>query len=165
MADYRGRVNSACNANGCTLTIREVRPSNGGHYSFPFSDNAQTNVVKPGVSLVVSGKVLEPNGVGNIQQPHTEASNLLLFPHVALQVTLTPVLRCHSLCPGLVSERYMWLRSGRILAGQNSVSYSGPVDAVDVFSCLGQRMSGNVNVGATNEWQLQFANAEASCKF
>lgn len=60
MAEFRGRVDSACSANGCTLTIREVRPSNGGNYSFAFSDNDQTNVMKPGVSLVVSGEVLEP---------------------------------------------------------------------------------------------------------
>lgn len=135
IAELHGRVNSACNANGCMLTIREVRPSDSGHYSFAFSDNNQTNVVEPGVSLVISGKVLEPKDGGDIYQQHTIALNLLLSPHADLQVALTPVLRCHSLCPRLFSERYMWLRSGRILAGQNSVSYSGPVDVDGVFSC------------------------------
>lgn len=66
IAEYRGRVNSTCNANGCMLTIREVRPSDSGHYSFVFSDNNQTNVVDPGVSLVISGKVPKPKDRGDV---------------------------------------------------------------------------------------------------
>lgn len=141
MAEFRGRVNSSCNANGCTFTIEEVRPSDSGNYSFVFSDNNQTYVVEPGVSLVVSGKVLEPKCGRDIQSRHTKASNLLSFPHVDLQVAPTPVLRCHSLCPRLFSESYTWLRSGKVLAGQNSVSYSGPVDADGVFSCALQGLT------------------------
>lgn len=54
---------------------------------------------------------------------------------------MTPALCCHSLCPRLFSESYTWLRSGRILAGQNSVFYSGPVDADGVFSCALQGLT------------------------
>lgn len=141
MAEFRGRVNSACNDNGCMLIIREVRPSDSAHYSFAFSDNNHTNVVEPGVSLVISGEGLEPKDGGDIQQQHTKASNQLLFPPVDLQVALTPVLRCHSLCPRLFSESYIWLRSGKILAGHNSVSYSGPLDADGMFSCALQGLT------------------------
>lgn len=83
MAEFHGRVDSACNANGCTLTIREVRPSDGGHYSFAFSENDHTNVVEPGVSLVVSGKVLEPNlKVEETYSSHTQRPQTYFYFHM-----------------------------------------------------------------------------------
>lgn len=56
--DYRGRVESTCEADSCTLRITELRESDATHYSFAFTHENETHVVNPGVSLVVSGNIL-----------------------------------------------------------------------------------------------------------
>lgn len=131
--EYRGRVEFGCEADGCTLRITELRGGDATRYSFAFTHEDETHVVDPGVSLVVSGNILRSMDSFSLYLPRCGLNSSR--PYLALQVAPTTEPRCHSLCPELRSEAYVWYRNGRSIVGQHSWSYSGVFDGEGKYSC------------------------------
>uniref|UniRef100_A0AAQ6IPL6 Ig-like domain-containing protein n=1 Tax=Anabas testudineus TaxID=64144 RepID=A0AAQ6IPL6_ANATE len=110
---YAGRVESQCERNNCTLTIRDVTRSDSAVYKFRFETNQRRGKFSgsPGVTLTVT----------DLQVKVSRSSARL-------------VLTCRSSCDVADHPSYVWYNNGQKMEEDVS-SYRVSVNVNDSFSC------------------------------
>uniref|UniRef100_A0AAQ6IJU0 Ig-like domain-containing protein n=1 Tax=Anabas testudineus TaxID=64144 RepID=A0AAQ6IJU0_ANATE len=110
---YAGRVESQCERNNCTLTIRDVRRSDSAVYKFRFETNQRRGKFSgsPGVTLTVT----------DLQVKVSRSSARL-------------VLTCRSSCDVADHPSYVWYNNGQKMEEDVS-TYRVSVNVNDSFSC------------------------------